>query len=84
MSNAAIYCSWGHAIPGRETKALEVFSQAMELNATLEILRSTGGLFEPMKTIQAVKETAHNETAARTGLRAVSIVIRPHCRFHCY
>lgn len=36
MSNAAIYCSWGHAIPGRETKALEVFSQAVEFNATLE------------------------------------------------
>lgn len=36
MSNAALYYCWGHPVQGRETKALEVFSQVMEYNATLE------------------------------------------------
>ena len=35
-ANAALYLCWGHAVPGREQKSLEVFSQAMEFNATLE------------------------------------------------
>lgn len=35
-ANAALYLCWGHAVPGREQKSLEVFMQAMEFNASLE------------------------------------------------
>lgn len=35
-ANAALYLCWGHAVPGREQKSLEVFMQAQEFNATLE------------------------------------------------
>ena len=35
-ANAALYLSWGHVIPGREQKSLEVFQQAIEFNANLE------------------------------------------------
>ena len=34
MSNAALFVSWGRPMVGRETKALEVFSQVMEFYAT--------------------------------------------------
>jgi hypothetical protein len=36
MSNAAIYIRWGRGTVGRETKGLEVFSQALEYYASLE------------------------------------------------
>ncbi len=36
MSNAALYVSWGRPVVGRETKSLEVFSQAMEYYGTLK------------------------------------------------
>ena len=36
MANAALYIQWGQAVRGRETKALEVFSRAMELDETLK------------------------------------------------
>ncbi|HTQ42393.1 MAG TPA: hypothetical protein VMI75_06500 [Polyangiaceae bacterium] len=35
-ANAALYVCWGHAVPGREQKSLEVFMHAQEFNATLE------------------------------------------------
>ena len=35
-ANAALYLCWGHPVPGREQKSLEVFMQAQEFNATLE------------------------------------------------
>jgi hypothetical protein len=44
------------------------------LQATWEILRSAGGFFEPMKTIQAQRKTAHKETAKTAGLRAMSTI----------
>jgi hypothetical protein len=36
MTNAAIYLSWGRPTTGRETRSLEVFSQAVEYYATLK------------------------------------------------
>jgi len=36
MTNAAIYLSWGRATLGRETKSLEVFSQAIEFYGSLK------------------------------------------------
>jgi hypothetical protein len=36
MSNAALFVSWGRPLQGRESKALEVFSQVMEHYAGLE------------------------------------------------
>ena len=36
MSNAAIFVRWGRGTVGRETKSLEVFSQALEYWGTLE------------------------------------------------
>jgi hypothetical protein len=35
-ANAAIYVSWGGAIPGREAKSLEVFMHAVEYYGRLE------------------------------------------------
>lgn len=34
-ANAALYVCWGHPVPGREQKSLEVFMQAQELNVSL-------------------------------------------------
>ena len=36
MSNAAIYVSWGRPTVGRESKSLEVFSQALEYYGSLK------------------------------------------------
>ena len=46
------------------------------LKATFDTLRSTGGFCEAMKTIQAQRKIAHNETAATTGLRAISANVK--------
>ena len=35
-ANAAVYVSWGNAIPGREAKSLEVFMGAVEYYSRLE------------------------------------------------
>ena len=45
------------------------------LNATIAILRSVAGLFKPMKTIQALKMTTHNETATKGALRMISTIL---------
>jgi hypothetical protein len=36
MANAALYVSWGQAVRGRETKALECFMRTMEYYAGLQ------------------------------------------------
>jgi hypothetical protein len=59
-----------------KTTAVPAASHLPEaLKATFETLRSTGGFFEPMKTMQAQRNAAHNETAMTTGLRVISTVI---------
>jgi hypothetical protein len=45
------------------------------LKAMIETLRSTGGAFESMKTIQAQRNTAPNETDTTTGLRVIFTVV---------
>lgn len=43
-ANAAIYVSWGNAIPGREAKSLEVFMGAVEYYSRLEKEGKIAGL----------------------------------------
>jgi hypothetical protein len=89
-ANAALYLCWGHAVPGREQKSLEVFSQAMEFNANLEkkgkiaahrtyiattgSMERFGGFMVLEGTVEQLREVIDSDEWKNLRLRAEHVV----------
>jgi hypothetical protein len=89
-ANAALYLCWGHAVPGREQKSLEVFSQAIEFNANLEkkgkiaahrtyitttgCMERFGGFMVLEGTVEQLREVIDSDDWKNLRLRAEHVV----------